>query len=407
MDFHHHFIKHSWNKELNELYLSMALRSFACSMISLFLPIYLYLELFSGRYSAIIGEETAILFRGISANIIALKYTFLFFIVLAIGQFVSVYHAGKVVAKLGLKHSILITAPFTVLFFVFLYGVDSFLLNWFSLNTLLYLIFVFAFLEGISKNIFWIAFHLDFSKNSDKGERCKEVSYLMVINSLLSVFGPLAGGLILTFFDFSVLLIIVIILFLIFPLPLFSSKELHESFSFSFKGIFDKKLIKQFIAFFAYGIENAASLVLWPIIIYFLLFNFSLLGMFTSIGLFISLLFTIYIGKYSDRHDKKDLIGIASIINSMVWLTKLLVITPFQIFSIHSFGGLTKTTIDVPFNTLIYERANQGSRMKYIMFREYCLTLGRGCFYILLFSINNSFFGLVVAGIASLFYIFI
>ena len=407
MDFHHHFIKQSWNRELNELYLAMGLRSFAFSLISLFLPLYLYLELFSGRYSEIIGEQFVVIFRNISVNIIALKYTFFFFLVLSFGQFLAVYPAGKLVAKIGLKHSMLLTTPFSILFFVFLYGANSFLLNWFSLNTLLFMIFVVGFIDGATKMIFWIAFHLEFSKISDDGKRGKEISYLMVINSMLSVFGPIVGGLIITFSGFSTLLLLVVVLLMIFPLPLFSSKELHEPFSFSLKGIFNKQGLRQLLSFLACGIENGASVVLWPIILYFLLNNFSLLGVFTSVALFISLIFTIYIGKYADRHNKRDLIGLASIINSFVWMTKVIVVTPLQVFAIHSFGDLTKTTIEVPFNALVYERANNGSRMKYIMFREYSLIFGRSILYCTIIFVGNAFFGLVLVSIASLLYVFV
>ena len=85
--FHHHlnFLK---NRELNELYISVAVKSFAVSMISIFIPIFLIKDL---NYS--------------------LTSVLIFFAILSATHAIFVIPAAKIASKYGFKHSILYSVP--------------------------------------------------------------------------------------------------------------------------------------------------------------------------------------------------------------------------------------------------------------------------------------------------------
>ena len=74
--------------------------------------------------------------------------------------------SGIICSKIGLKRSILLSIPFSVSFI--------YLLN--SLKYSLIHYSIVAIVEGIGLSLFWIAFHIDFAKCSDKKNRGKEVS---------------------------------------------------------------------------------------------------------------------------------------------------------------------------------------------------------------------------------------
>ena len=92
-----HFLR---NRELNELYASIAIRSFALSMINIFIPIYL-LNL---DYS--------------------LKQVLIFFVFLTGTHAVTSIHAGKISSKFGFKHAILFSVPLLLIFYLMLYSLE-------------------------------------------------------------------------------------------------------------------------------------------------------------------------------------------------------------------------------------------------------------------------------------------
>src|SRR3990172_1971196 len=136
------------NRELNELYVSLAIRAFSLSLIGVFFPIYLYkigYPLFSSKY--------------------------------------------------GIKHSILISIPFLIGFFFLLYSIGTY-------NVPLILL---ALFDGISTAMFWVPYHIDFAKFSSKKNRGKQIGVAAITASVISVLGPIAGAGILVFAGFKVL----------------------------------------------------------------------------------------------------------------------------------------------------------------------------------------------------------
>ena len=83
--------------ELNEIYVSMALKTFALSMVSIFVPIYL----------VNLGYSFA--------------QVFVYYAVARIVHALFVVRAAKTVASFGLKHTILFSMPFLILYYLALY----------------------------------------------------------------------------------------------------------------------------------------------------------------------------------------------------------------------------------------------------------------------------------------------
>ena len=98
---HFHFLR---NRELNELYTSIAIRAFAISLIGIFIPIFLYQLNYS--FSQI----------------------FLFFGLIALFNLIFLFPSAKFASKYGLKHGMLLSIPFLIVFFLLLFSLDDF--NW-------------------------------------------------------------------------------------------------------------------------------------------------------------------------------------------------------------------------------------------------------------------------------------
>ncbi|MFP4656061.1 MAG: hypothetical protein ACLFNK_00600, partial [Candidatus Woesearchaeota archaeon] len=182
----HHGIRYLLNKELTEIYITHALRNFAHSMVGIFVPIYL---LQSG---------------------LQLYQVFLFYIIAYSIEFFFFIFGSRFSSYMGIKHSILLSMPLIILFFVALYKIETL----FSLLPLWLLFILLSSLFAAAMFLYWFSFHVDFAKFSDSENEGKQVGTLQAITTLFSVLGPLFGGLIITIFSFDLLFIIVsIILF--------------------------------------------------------------------------------------------------------------------------------------------------------------------------------------------------
>src|SRR3989338_5103928 len=122
-----HFFHFFKSRELNEMYVSIAIRAFALSLIGVFVPVYLYK----------IGYP--------------LFSVFLFYAIQSFFQIIFSIPAAKFSSRYGIKHSMLISVPFLIVFFFLLYSIENVAIP----LTLL------ALFGGISTSMFWVPYHID------------------------------------------------------------------------------------------------------------------------------------------------------------------------------------------------------------------------------------------------------
>jgi len=346
-----HFLK---NRELNELYLSISIKAFAVSLIGVFIPVYFYQQGYT--------------FFSI----------FLFYALWSLTHLLFSMPSALISSKLGLKRSISLSIPFLILFFFFLYTLKNF--NW-PLPLL-------SILIGLSTSLFWLSYHIDFAKFSDRKNRGKQIGFSKIIISVFSVLGPVAGGIILTFVGFEILFIIVSVLLIGSVIPLFFSKEVHEPSSFSLRGFFKGQKIKDILSYIGCGIEGRMGVVVWPLFIFIFILSekYISLGLVSSLTLGVALISTIFVGKFSDIY-RRNILKIGSVFNAIIWIVKSFIITPVQVFITDAFYGFSRTTIDIPFDAINYDKAKEKERVKIILQREIYNHLGMILlFLVLMFS---------------------
>jgi MFS family permease len=355
---HHHYFNFLKNRELNELYLTVGIRAFAISLIGIFIPIYLY--------------QLGYSFQSI----------FLFYL------FYSLFHAlfsflfaGKIAGRYGVKHTIFFSMPLHIIFFTLLYTLDRFV----------WPLALIAFFFAISTSLFWVSYHIDFSKFSKKKDRGKQVGASKIIASIFGAAGPFTGGLILTLFGFQTLFVIVSILLLCSVIPLFFSKEVHEPAKFSLKGFFRKSKISDISGFMGHGIEQAIGFILWPLFIFLFIFGekYLSLGIVSSIGVVVALVFVFIMSNFSDIY-RRTILRIGAVANAILWIFKSFIVTPFQVYIAGAFYGATQSTMSIPFDALNYDKARERDIVSLVLQREVYHHVGRIIFFgIMFFLVDN------------------
>ena len=345
------------SRELNELYASISIRAFSLSLIGVFVPIYFYL----------IGYP--------------LISIFFFYILHSLFHIVFSIPVAKISSRFGIKHSILFSIPSLIIFFFLLYSIEIF--SW-----PLALLAVFS---GLSTSMFWIPYHIEFAKFSDRKNRGKEIGFSGIIACLFSALGPVLGGIFLTIFGFKILFIVVSALLFLSVIPLFFSKEVHEPVPLSLSGFFKGQKTTDILSFLGHGIENKLGTIVWPLFIFIFILgeNYTSLGTVAGLTIGVAFVSMIFISKFSDLY-RKTVLKIGSVSNAVIWVAKSFIVTPIQVFVVGAFYGISQTAMHISFDAITYDKVKKNNLVRIILEREIYHHIGVLILFLLLILFTES-----------------
>ncbi|MFH1462651.1 MAG: MFS transporter [bacterium] len=365
-------------REANQFFTGIAIRSLALGMILIFEPIYLY-SFFDKSL------PLTVLFFAITHGLFGLLVVF----------------GGRIMAKIGLKHVILLSHVFFFGYYLCLF--------------FLYQSFIFIPLAVVLKTIgmvlFWPAFHTDFIRFSEKGYQGRAVGKMNVAFSFPTIASPIIGGIILSAAGYPALFSAVLAVLFASSMPMFLSKETHVVYSDSFRGawqrVFKKENQRTSLAFAADSMEYGVSIYLWPIFLFVLAINYTTMGGIVTLGLGAGVLFTLYMGRMSDTIGNRVwFLNIGSALTSMAWVIKYFVATAFDAFLAHIIYRICRDSASIPFQTFFYKKASLkgGEADEFIIYREIVVSISRFFFLLILAGV---FFFIPQVNIAFIFAAFI
>lgn len=354
-----YFLQYLLRRKATQFFTSIAIRSLALGMVLIFEPIYLYFYF---------GKD--------------LSLTVLFFAAIyGIFGLTAVY-GGKIMAKVGLRRSMLFSHLFFFGYYFSLYCLPhSFLLIPSAI-----------ILRAVGMTLFWPAFHTDFVRFSEKKHYGKEVGKLNIVYSVPTVISPIIGGWILTTFNYPALFTTVLVVLFASAIPMFFSKEAHiiytDSYQKAWARIFKKKNKKISLAFASAGAESGISIHLWPLFMAILAIGYGTMGGIVTFALGVTMIYTLYMGKMSVRIiDRVKFLNIGSFLTSIIWIIKYFVVDAFSAFLAHTLYRLFRATADIPLQTFLYEKANlKGAEAdEFIVYREIVFNLSK-CFLLIILA---------------------
>jgi MFS family permease len=380
-NFYQKYFANGLTRQIKELFWSTAILDFAVSAIGIFEPIYLYTLGFS------------------------LTKIILFFLAVYAIYFLILPFGGKIARLHGYEHSIIYSSPFLIFYYLSLSAISYHQI--FILTAILSL--------AIQKMLYWPGYHADFARFGEDGRRGREISNLIVLDSLVVVLGPIFGGIVISTLGFKVLFIIVSFLILCSNIPLLTTPEEFTSVPFSYrdalKRIFKKENRRELFAYMGFGEELIAGF-LWPVFIYLIIKQYFSIGFVVGMSTFLSIILTFYIGRITDVSSRHRLVKIGTTFTFFTWLMRLLVISGFGVFLVDSLYRISRRVIGIPLMAITYEKAKGTSVMKSIIFFQMALALGKllvsVLVMILLFLFPNSWIAIfVLAAFMTLLYAFL
>ena len=357
-----HYFKGKISHSFITLYIGKIIIMSAIGLAGLFLPIFLF-EIFKFNINYVISYYLA-------------GY-------LLYGLLVA--YGVRILNKIGFARSLRLSIFFGALFYFIFYFLFINKENSIILIALSVVVLV------LFRIFYWTPYRTDLAKFTNEKNRAKELSLLKGTNKLILIIMPIIAGFIISHFNYGVLFIITILLYLLSGIPYLTLPRTREKFSWGYfqtwRKFFSEKRKKIILAYMADGGENVIGVVIWPIFIWQLLHgNYFKVGALSTLIMGVAIILQLLTGEYMDKFSREKLLHWGSVFYALGCIAKIFIITTFQIFIVSSYHTLARIFLKTPFDTLTYElAADQGHYVdEFTVLHEIAINLGRSAMCILL-----------------------
>jgi len=363
--------------ERKEIYMSLFLRSLALSLIGIFVPVYLITLGFSFRMVLV------------------------FLMVTYIAYTISSPVAAEVAARLGVKKTALIGLFTTAIYIAMLYGISHF-------N---YLLVLSALVGGLAAMLFWIPINTHFVSNTDHKHMAEESGWLHAVVQLAAIVGPIAGALIITYFNFPLLYAISGGLLLISAVPLFLTEEYKLNIKRDWLGALNKDNLYFIYVFFIRSFFGIGAAIVFPFYIYLNTLNFETTGFMAAAVGFGTVISAVFIGKLSDKIGRHKVMRAAAAMNCLVWIAILFVENTIALYALAVLLGLSIMALHVVVFAIFGNKVRRSKKVlaERVVFRDVGINLG--CLFVFtlmaLFAPYAFEIAFSLAATAALYFVFI
>ncbi|RLG18871.1 hypothetical protein DRN75_00650 [Nanoarchaeota archaeon] len=338
MFFHHHIIGQK-TLARREIYLVNSLRSFALSLVGLFIPVYLLNVGFS------------------------LFYVLFFLVVSSLTVVLSGVGVAYLSANIGFKRTIMISSIFSVLELVGLVFIEPFML------------IPLAVLDGLSVVFFWTPLSAMFAVASDPKKEAEQTSYLLILPSLLSSAAPFIGGVIITLLGFDLLYMIAVLILIAGTSIMFIGKDYKERQP-KLKFVWSRKTVRFAPYFFLQGIMFRSLSVLVPLYFYLMVLNYEDLG---SLGTLMSVggvLFSYIVGKLSDRLGYAKVVKVGAVVIAGLWFLLTIASASIDVALVSSLLSTVFVMNSIPVFAVVSKHPGKHPA-EFMAFRSMMINLGK------------------------------
>ncbi len=334
-----HHLHHAFNREVTEVSIAHALRSFGMYAMSLYGPIYLF-QYFNGRIIPVLAVYCCC----------------------SAGNLLLTPFVARLTTRIGIKHTMLLSSPFLILYLFAFWQIAA------------HPVFLALIILGyaIATPLYWISFHTDFARCATQERMGQEIGALKTATLLAIILGPLIGALVINQWGFMTLFLLLIGIEVLASLPLFLSAEVYERYNFRFRqemtSLLVRSHLRDVVTFAADGMAEKIGMYLWPIFLFTALSGFLAIGGMTTATLLLSLLTGLTIGRFIDRRGRVGVFRVGVVVNACAWLFRAVVSGQAWIFLADGVSRVTINIMQVPFTSLLYQRArDRGGRLEHYL----------------------------------------
>ncbi len=375
--FHRHFFEH---KQVNYLYVAILMMNSAESLISLFIPIYLFT----------LGYSIPLILS--------------FYLASHIGSVLLAFPAARLVARTGPVVALMLSTPFLIGYYAGLRLLPEF--SW--------LFLLIPFLSSGRSVLYNFGFGLNFLRHTDRAKLGRGVSLTQIASILGGVLSPFVAGLVIVVLGFNNLFLMSIALLCAALLPLWVSADSAATgvvFNFSdvYKEIRAADHRRLEVSFMGYAIESSIGRIVWPIFLLTIVGAANRVGYIVTGSTIITLVGLYLIGKCTDRYSPETIVKIGTPFYFLGWVGSMLADNPFRLFFAEAYRKMSGELILVPWSAAFFRSLRPRDYFVQLVMRDIIFNLSRiavmplliGLFYFDVFPFSIAFF---LAAVFTLFY---
>jgi MFS family permease len=222
-----------------------------------------------------------------------------------------------------------------------------------------------ALVWSISISTYWPQFRACFTQSLLH----KKVGPAVGLSSalLLMAYGiaPAIGGAIASWFGIGVLYVITILCFVVGALPLFTGKEFLERQPFRIRDLPFRRVWRDLLANFGSEMDAMVATSVWPLFIFLLVPSYVGVGILSSVAVIASIIIALYVGQ---RHAKR-MSGYLKNGTNVISLTnagRLIIQSAGQVAGINFFNGLGQALMVTPYYSRYYLNAEREPLLPYL-----------------------------------------
>ncbi len=340
------FFPPDMSQQMREFYASSAIFDFGVAMAAIFEPIYLW---------KIGWHLPSIILFYLAA------YAF-YFLIAPLG--------ASFARSRGYEHSIALSTPFLVLYFLALYAIPH--------HGAFAALSAAAF--GIFRMFYWPGARSIIARYSTDEDGGRTLSGLSALSIGATVLGPIVGGIVLQQYGFAVLFLIVSAVILLSNVPMLITPEKFEPHTLSYADAYKRMLRRPFrktvVAHFGYG-EEFISDIIWPVFIIMVIPSYIAIGAVATAGAVFAIVAILVIGRMADEHHRHPILHAGVLMTSFSWLIRIASMSPLGIVLAQSLYRISRLTIQVPFIAMANHRARDYSVMKSSLLYEMSIVVGK------------------------------
>lgn len=380
----YHFHVHAFrNKEIDSLYITLALIGFASGLVSVFVPVYLL-------------------------NIDYEIWEIIFFYCLK-----SAFHVALLFMLIPLLRHMsdkLMMAVGILFLALYLFGLSYMV----EIPLLFYLL---PIAHPFYMIFFWLGYHVDFAAASDDDYVGEEVGTNLMLTTLAKFAAPVIGGFIIGFLGFSsgFTISVIIILLALIPLLWLPSRTVDPDLGM-------RKIISSAfndyrpyrLSSLGYANEKMIEIIIWPLFIFLVVGSIEQLGGIISFGLLVGGLTTYIAGRFFDDGKGESIISFGSFGIAGVWFLRVLILQPIMVVFTQVFYFIVHSATLSAWSSQYYQLAEKAESLStFIVSQEFIYNASRvvvlGLFSLLAYVLPTAIFftiSFIVAGLLSFLYLF-
>lgn len=354
---------------IDQIYAYEMMQKFAFSLIGIFIPVY------------------------IASNGFALQSVFLYLAAMTSSYLVFSIPVSYIISRIGFKHSLVLSYLFYLPAFIGLRAVP--------LSTAL-IVGAGAFL-GVGKAFHWISLNAEFAIDSEEDSRGKASGRLLGLPRLSRALAPFLGGVVMTVYGFPALVSVAILFVFLSALPLLASKDHRDPLEYGLRSLLNRKHAVFASLFTIRGMTIATGKYIFPLFVFYIVGSTVDVGSVQSLASLGSVFFTLFVGRISDRVERRHMIAVGAVASGVLFAVRGSVNVPVEAFIVSFVSGLMFMLYYVPLFSGLADQAEEEDILEFYAFREFFLATGRLLVYglVVFVALSSS----TAAGFKAAFYV--